>query len=74
MIMTAPRPRTTRPPDPNQVLRISEAARETGYSPRHLRTLCAAGVIRSTQLRGGTGYRIRRAWLMAAFPSLYDQP
>ncbi len=71
MIMSAPRQKTTRL-DPNQVLRISDAARETGYSARHLRELCTCGAIRSTRRPGGM-YKIRRAWLIEAFPGLYEE-
>jgi len=73
MIMTAPRP--TRPriaPSPDTMLSVAEAAHETGFTPRHIRRLCDGGNIRAIQHRPGSAYRIRRAWLIAAFPSLYD--
>lgn len=62
-------PRAAR--DPDEVLRLSQAASEVGQSQELLRVLCHSGAIRHHQRQPGSVILIVRRDLAAAYPSLY---
>lgn len=62
-------PRSQR--DMDEVLRLSDAAREVGASRELLRQLCHCGAVRHHQREPGAMILVVRRDLAAAYPSLY---